>query len=329
MGFFSGETESTAQTDPWKPAAAGLKNELARIRSQPTWTTYGGRQQANFNTDQLNQMSGVRDFVGGTGDAMSRAMFGAGQQALGGMGQAQDYYSRAMNQGPVQMQGAQGVINNAARFANNPYLDSQIQAAMGDVSRGLWENQMPGIAAYAGGSGNLGSSRRGVLESSAIRDASSRAANIATQMRGNAYGQGLSYANQMAQQNAALNMQNRQNQMNAANQMTGMANMGANLMNQGQNMWGQQNQWLGNVGQQQFQHQQTGMDIARNDHYLGQMLPYQQSTMGINAGMGPAQAFGTTTSTTPNGGIFGAIMQPAMAMAGAAMGGGMGGGMGA
>ena len=326
MGFFSGESESTAQTDPWRPAQAGLKDELRRIRGQSNWTTYDGRQQADFNGDQQRQMQGVRDYLGGYGGAMNRAMFGAGQQALGGMGQAQNYYGQAMNQGPVQLQSAQGIINNAAQFANNPYLDGQIQAAMGDVSRGLWENQMPGIAAYSAGSGNLGSSRRGVLEAGAIRDATSQAANIATQMRGNAYGQGLSYANQMAQQNAALNMQNRQNQMNAANQMTGMANMGANMMGQAQNMWGQQNQWLGNIGQQQFNHAQTGLDIARNDHYMAQMLPYQQATMGINANMGPAQAFGKTANTTPNGGTFGAIMQPIMGMAGAAMGSGMMGG---
>ena len=321
MGFFSGESESEAVTDPWGPARKGLIKELGRIDDQRDWRTYRGDQQAQFNDDQLGQMQGVRNYTQGVGNDMAQSMFGAGQQALGGMGQAQDYYSQAMNQGPVQMQGAQGIVNNAAQFANNPYLSGQIDAAIGDVGRNLWENQMPGIAAYSGGSGNLGSSRRGVLESNAIRNAESQAGNIATQMRGNAYGQGLSYANQMAQQNASLNMQNRQNQMGAANQMGGLAQMGAGMMGQGQNMWGQQNQWLGDIGQQQFAHDQTGMDIARNDHYMSQMLPYQQAQMGTAINMAPAQAFGTTTSTTPNGGVFGAIMQPLMGAAGAAVGG--------
>ena len=326
MGFFSGTSESTAQTDPWKYSRTGLVNELGRIDNLNDWTTYKGPQQAQFNQDQLGQMQGVRDYLGGYGQQLTNSMMGAGQQLMGGLGDAQSYYRGAMGQGPVQMQGTQGILNNAAQYADNPYLDSQIDMASSDVVRNLYQNQMPGIAAYSAGSGNLGSSRRGALEAGARSDAESRLQNISTQMRGNAYGQGLNYANQMALTNANMNMQNRQSQMNAANQLGSMGQQGAGMMGNAQNLWGQQNQWLGNVGQQQFQHDQTGMDIARNDHYLGQQLPYQQAQMGINAAMGPGQAFGQTTQATPNGGTFGAIMQPIMGMAGAAMGGGFGGG---
>ena len=87
-----------------------------------------------------------------------------------------------------------------------------------------------------------------------------------------------------------------------------------------------QNQMQGNIGQQQYDQAQKGYDLNSANHYLRQSLPYQQAQMGVNIGMGPAQAFGENVSTTPNGGTFGAIMAPIMSMGSAAMGAYGGGG---
>jgi hypothetical protein len=320
MGFFSGESETTQQTDPWGPSKRPLKEHLQLIQGQDPWSVYGGQQQANFNQDQLGMMQGVRDFMGGMGGNAINSMYGMGNQLMGGFGQAQNAYQNMLGQGAVQNQGPN--MDLVGQMTNNPHLQGQIDMAHQDVTNNLYQNQMPGIAAYSGGSGNLGSSRRGMLEGLAQNEAAGRMSNISTQMRGQQYGNALNYANQIANQNAALNQQNRGMQMQAANQLGGLGAQGAGLFGQGQNMWGQQNQWLGNIGQQQQDWTQTGLNNQMNNHYLGQMLPYQQAQMGVGIGMGPGQAFGETTGTTPNGGIFGGIMAPIMGMAGGYMAGG-------
>lgn len=325
MGFFSGESESTQQLDPWGPSKAPLKQHLGLITGQDPWSVYGGEQLAGFNQDQYNQMQGVRDWMSGQGGNMLNSMYGMGNQLMGGFGQAQDSYNRFLGQGAVQNQGPN--MDMVGRMMDNPHLQGQIDAAHADVTKNLYQNQMPGIAAYSGGSGNLGSSRRGMLEGLAQNEAASRMSNISTQMRGNQYGQALGYANQIANQNAALNQQNRGMQMNAANQLAGLGGQGMNMFGQANNLFGNMNNMLGGIGNQQQQWQQQNLNNMMNNHYLGQMLPYQQAQMGTGIAMGPGAAFGETTQTTPNGGIFGSMMAPIMGMAGGFMaGGGMGGG---
>ena len=319
MGFFSGTSDSTSQTDPWGPSKRPLKEHLGMISGQDPWSVYGGEQLAGFNEDQLRHMQGMRDWMGAGGGGW-QGLMNQGQGMLGNYDTAQGAYNRFLGQGPVQNQGPNmGLVNS---MIDNDVLNGQIDAANRDVSRGLYENQLPGIAAYSGGTGNLGSSRRGMLEGQAIRGAGDRMADTAAGMRGQAYGNALNYANQISSQNAALNQQNRGMQMGTANQLMGMGGMGMNMMNQGMNMFGQGQGWLSGIGNQQQQWQQQLLNNQMNNHYLGQMLPYQQAQMGTGIAMGPGAAFGETTQTTPNGGIFGSIMQPIMGMAGAYMGGG-------
>ena len=325
MGLFGGSSKTETTSDPYGPAKKGIDQHLGMIENQNPWEVYGGDQQAQFTGDQQQYMQNARDYTGqfGQGQQMTDQLMNAGQSMMGGIGGAQDYYNQAMGQGAVQNQGPD--MGMAASYANSPYLQDSIDAAAGDVTRNLYENQMPGIAAYSAGSGNLGSSRRGMLEGMATRDAAGRIQGISTDMRNNAWNQGMGYANQIAQQNAGLNMQNRQNQMNAANQMSSMGMNGANLMGQGANMWGQNNQMLGNVGQMNQNYNQQGIDNAQSNYYLGQQLPYQQAGMGMNIAMQPGAAFGTQTTEGPGGpGIMDSLVGMGM-QAGSAYMGGMGG----
>lgn len=325
MGFWSGSEESTQTVTPWAPATKPLKEHLGMIHGQDPWSVYGGDTLAGFNPDQLRMMQGVRDYMGagGWGNQAMNGLFGQGMDMLGGFGQAQNYFGNAMSQDAIRNQGAD--MGMAAEYANNPYLSGQIDAASRDVTRNLYENQMPGIAAYSAGSGNLGSSRRGMLEGVAQRGAADRIADISSGMRGNAWNTGLGYANQIASQNANLAQQNRNMQMNAAGQMANIGQAGAGLMNQGAGMFGNMSNMLGNIGQMQQDWTQQGLDRAMQDHYLRQMLPYQQAQTGIDIAMGPAQAFSTTTTETPTQGWGRQALGMAAALGGAALGGPMGG----
>ena len=69
-----------------------------------------------------------------------------------------------------------------------------IDASLRDGTRQLTEETLPGIAAYSAGSGNLGSSRRGMQEGIAERGYLDRASDVGSTMRGNAYNQGLGLA---------------------------------------------------------------------------------------------------------------------------------------
>ena len=317
MGFFSGETETEQQMTPWGPAEKVMRPHLGLIRNQDPWSVYGGEQLADFNRDQLGMIGNYRDYMGGQGGGWQDLM-SQGQGMLGNFGTAQNAYGNMLGQGAVQNQGPNmGLVNS---MIDNDLLNSQIDMAHSDVTRNLYENQMPGIAAYSGGTGNLGSSRRGMLEGQARNEAANRMSNISTQMRGNAYGNALNYANQIANQNAALNQQNRGMQMQAANQLAGLGAQGMGMMGQGQNMFSTQQGWLGNIGAMQQQHAQQGLNNAMNQHYLAQMLPYQQAQMGVGIGMGPGAAFGTNTQTQGNGGIFGGLMNAATQLGGAYLG---------
>lgn len=87
--------------------------------------------------------------------------------------------------------------------ANNPALTAAIDAATGDVARGLKEGGLIDIDQGAVGAGQFGSSRQGVAEGLAIRGAGEQMSDIATQMRL----QDLQ-AFQNTQQNALANLGN-------------------------------------------------------------------------------------------------------------------------
>ena len=221
----------------------------------------GGNMQAGAGTGLMR--SGSR-LAGGSGSALNfsnRAMrrspyggmntaFGAGNRYAGGaagfdaaqgsgvdFGMAGNMANSASMASPASMNAAvnQGFDqNNLSNYINNDLLQGQINAATRDISRNLNENQLTGIAANAAGSGNSGSSRRAVMDAIATRGANDRSADVASQMRGNAYNQALGIEAGRANQNAAF--QQAANQTNAGfDQAASQYNAGAQnaLLSQG------------------------------------------------------------------------------------------------
>ena len=290
--FGAGSSDET-KTEPWGPTRAPLLKHMGLIGDADPWEMYGGQEIAGLNADQLAAMQQARDWYGGQGQQLQQQLANQGRGMLGAYDQAQDIYGRVGNAGPIVNEGAD--LAMAAEYANNPYLDEMIGAVNRDVSRGLYEDQMPGIAAYAAGNNMLGSSRRGMAEGIAQRGAADRMADTSATLRGASWGQGLQAAQAIAAQNANLAVAQQQQQLAAAQGLGGLGQAGGNLMNAAQDMQGVNSAGLLGVGNMLQQQKQSELQNARNNFYMGQQMPYQQATMGINALAPLASGFGTTT----------------------------------
>jgi len=290
--FGAGSSDET-KTTPWGPTKGPLMQHIGMLRDPEAWGMYGGQEVAGLNADQLQAMRQAREWYGGQGAQMQQQLANQGRGMLGAYDQAQDIYSNVGMGGPAVNQGID--LEMAAQYANNPYMDQMVSAANRDVSRDLYENQMPGIAAYSAGSGMLGSSRRGMAEGIAARGAADRMADTSATLRGAAYGQGLQYANAIAAQNANLAATHQQQQLAAAQGLGNIGMAGGNMMAGAQDMFGQNNAGVLGVGNMLQQQKQAELQNARNNFYMSQQLPYQQASMGINALAPVASGFGTTS----------------------------------
>ena len=239
----------------------------------------------------IRQAMGFGNTAAGYGN-MSANMAGGFGNTAGGM---QDYINGIFGNGGFQAPMQNGVNMDTVRQGiNNDVLNDQIDAATSGVYRNLNENQLPGIATSAVGSGNAGSTRRGVAEGIAMRGANETAANIEAGMRGNAYNTAYGVAaNQAgANQSAAINTNNIN--ANAAN--TAM-NSAGNLAYQGYgnaynfgaggvNMMGQG----GNAMQDYMQMLQMApwQKLGLYQSVIGNPISQSESTSSSSGGILPA-----------------------------------------
>ncbi|MBK3774769.1 hypothetical protein GAY31_11440 [Azospirillum brasilense] len=147
-------------------------------------------------------------------------------------GTLNNYATTALGQVPGYTQNLNGVLARtqadptqsniaaATQYANNAGLDGQITAALRDVKTGL-QSDLLGLNQSASAGGNLNSSRAGAAEAVTKARAEDRAADIAAQMRGNAYNTGLGLA-----ENARVS--NLTGSLSALNQMGSFIGQGAN-----------------------------------------------------------------------------------------------------
>jgi hypothetical protein len=197
MGLFGGGGDvEVAPPEPWEGQSPFLKfgfNEAERLyklfQGSPA---YQGSLYAPSNPLQQGGAWQLANFAAGPGGQMTGAATDASLAALGAGagfgGNAQSIYGRA------QMDPTQGIISNAGSMASNPYMDGMIDAASRDVSRNLFENEIPGLNQEAVGSGNTNSSRAGTVEGIMRRGAADRVADISASLRGGAYQNGLGLA---------------------------------------------------------------------------------------------------------------------------------------
>lgn len=348
----------TSQTAPWAPQQQPVMNVIGSandiLNSQKGTSQYNGPLYANLNPTEQN---GLQNLYGNGQNAIGTggALTASGMAGVGGLGTATGAATDLANGNfqhadttagrtaasnvPYAMNGANyglgsalGITNGnttgsnvsaAGQYANNPYLNGQIDAASRDITRNLGENVLPGLNLAAAHGDNLNSSRAGAAEAIARRGASDQIGDISAQMRGQAYSQGLSLAEQARQANISGNLgaasagnsmvntgisgQTASNQANqtdlgiqaaGAGLLTGAANVGSGMATAGNNLGvsgaGQQLQagqtWQAdNQAQNQADYQKWAMN---------QQAPW--TTLGNASNIIQGRNWGSTSDTTGN-----------------------------
>jgi hypothetical protein len=194
-------------------------------------------QKGNINAFNRFRNNGMEQYRG-YGDAMNREAF-AGLQGVAEMGQqyGQNQMTRASQYGARSQQGFDQLRQYA--MGQNPMLNNQIQQFGQDIGQNLNRNIMPGINAGFQNAGQRGSSRQGIAQGLAAQGALQQFQRGATELRSNAYNQGL----------------------DASKAMTGLGlqgygtagGLGAQMMGQSANAYGQMAPFAQNVADiQQF-----------------------------------------------------------------------------
>lgn len=292
---------------------------------QQPYLQYGFQQTQNATQNALNNPVYTGQRVADINDAQRQAMGYANgyvNQGFGNAYNAQRVGSELMGTGAQFGQNAanlfsqysgdptQTILGNANQYANNPYVSGLIDASSRDVTRNLYENQLPTLAKAAAGSGNTNSTRAGVENAIAMRGAGDRLADMSNTIRSQFFGKGLDMSQNQYNQNL-VNSLNTNNQLaNAYTQGLGGMNTGMGLAT---NAYG-----LGmSAGNTEYANDQAKLKAVMDQFNEGNTNPLNflksyMSSVGGNYG-------GTQTSTAPTsgGGVMGALQ--------GAIGGGLGG----
>ena len=317
MGIFSSTTKT--KTEPWRPQGDALKTIFGGAGDLYEQGTYQGDYYAGMNPFTVQGTNALANYggAGGVGSNIFQSFLNSGNNLMGATDQA---YGMAQNFSPYAGAQNQGVDPaNLGQYINNGVLSDQIDAASRDVGRNLNEHILTGNAAAAAGSGNLGSSRRGVMDAIATRGAADRIGDISASMRGDAYNQALGMEANRMSQNAGLQqqagLQGNQFQLQNAQFLNGIGQQGANQLLQANNLGlnNIQNQiTAGNAFQNEGQNQ-----ISANQQQFNAPWDLLNRYYGI---VGSGNWGGTTTSANPLiGQTIGAVAGSAGQLGGAAM----------
>lgn len=317
MGLFSDSTKTESYLDLSGTGLEGFSSALSGEMMDLIGQEFLSPEELVAALDP-SQLQGINNMISGGQNMMemSSALYGPGMQGLQGFGQGQNAMLNVLGQGASQNQGVN--MGQVGQYINNDVLQGQIDAATRDTWRGLNEQQMPSARMAMAASGNTGSTRGEIGQAILERGAMDRAGDISAGIRGNAYQQAMGIGAQQAAQNAQLGMGYQNLQANVGQNLMQGGMMGANLLNQGNNMF--------NMGaQQQFNAGGIlqGQDQRMLDANLqGFMFPYQQMQMLSGVGSNMANTFGRRVEETETNQGLGNTLVGIGAMAAGAMIGG-------
>lgn len=193
----------------------------------------------------------------------------------------------------------QANIAAAGQYANNPYMSGMIKAAQTPIERQLNEVSIPNLNIGAAGTGNTDSSRSAMMEAILRRSAGIDEGNIAANLQGNAYANGINTAEgaRTANMGAALN---------AGGLYSNVGNSGSNLITSGNNGQISNLNVPIQVDQMYQQDQQNQNNVNYQNANAGAQFPWQQLNnfwgiaghpLGTNT-TGSSVGTGTATGTT-------------------------------
>jgi hypothetical protein len=320
MGLFGGTSTSTSNTTSDSGPSSWQKPYLdtsfnaatAAFNTQKGTPYYQGDTYAGMSDQAKSALDAMRGYASGQGLDTANALSSIGSNLAGysqRAGSTIDDYLKFSQEDPTQSN-----MDAAAKYANNPYLDAQIDANARDVRRNLTEDILPGIDRAASAGGNINSSRAGIASGIAQRGAADRISDISAQLRSGAWNNGL----QMAQQDRTQRL----NAMgNAADAYGQLGTTGMNAMSQGvQAGYGAFDE-MGKADQADQADRQGYLTQDFNkwqgeDQRVWDMLNRYNGIVGSN--QWGSSGTSSTKQTTPNGGIFGKIIGGISSIAGIA-----------
>ncbi|MDB2699878.1 hypothetical protein N9Y51_04525, partial [Alphaproteobacteria bacterium] len=232
---------------------SGTTNALNYANNAMGQNTSGQALQtgANFGNQMADNTAQIQ---GSQGSGVNHSM-------AGNMANNASQAATAQNQGFNQ--------NNLSNYINNDVISGQIDAASRGIMRNFRENELTGNTAAAISGGNMGSSRKQMLDFGAAQRNADRIADISSNIVGNAYNNALNIEANRASQNA--NLSSGTNQFNAGAQNT--------LMGQGYGI--SANQLQGNLNRDQ-QANMSNQSAVNSATQFGTNLGANQYNVGTN-----------------------------------------------
>lgn len=294
-----GTTTTNQTTTPWAPQIPFLEYgfDASKTATQNALNNpvYQGQRVADLNPTQLAAIANGGGFANnnfGAAQNLVNTSSGVMNTGAGFAGNASNLFNQyAGNQIP-------GSLAAGNAFANNPYVNGLIDASSRDVTRNLYETQLPTLAKSAAGSGNTNSTRAGVENAIAMRGAGDRLADISGQIRSQFFGQGVNQYNQGITNELGIN-----------NQLANAFTTGAAGMNSGANMATNLFGLQANAGNIQNANDQARLTANMNTFNEGNTNPLAflnsyMANVGKNFGGTTA---GTSTAPTTGGGFMGGL----------------------
>lgn len=263
------QTGAIQGTQNW---TGGMGQQLVNGASGAALSSMGNATMAGQNAQNF-----ANGNFGVTSGANQGVVNGVNGTALGGMGQLGSAIGAANGAlGMASGDPTQGNIDAAAKYADNPYLQGQIDAASNDAVTALGRN-LVGLNNAASAGGNLNSSRTGAAEAVATQETADRIARTSADMRSAAYQNGLGLAEQARGTNI-------QGTLGAGNQFSGMVGQGiqagGNSMSYGEDQRQFDTQARVNGNSQLLQSGQVGLDAAQ----VGNSMAMGNQNANLQAG---------------------------------------------
>ena len=259
---------NTTATPNWLQDAIYNQVQMSQNVAATPFTPYGGQLTAGLSPLQQQAQQAATSSVGTWQKPYGEVMSGlqaAGEQGAGGAAAAQPY----LNQGS---RAAYMDVNNYLNPYNTNVTDRIAQLG----ARNLSENLLPGVSDQFIKAGQFGGSRMGEFGSRALRDTQESVLGQQGALLQQGYGQSLNAAQADADRQVAI-ARAAADQANADAQFrqSGLAQQ-ASLLQQGQQMRGQDIDRLNALGTQQQGLNQAGLTSAYNQYLMEQGYPQQQ-----------------------------------------------------
>lgn len=271
-----GSNSSTTQSIPTelKPLAAAYSSKAMDLANTP-YQGYGGQQVA-----------GINDFQNSTTARLGQ-IFNNGDSS---MNAARNAVTNGLNSGSAAT--SLGALGTNQYAGQNQYLQQNIDAAMGDITRNYNDAIAPGLTTQMVGSGSFGNTGAQAATQNSLNDLTKNLGNTAASMRMQDYTaqQGLAENQLNRNLTAAQDYAGRNDQLRS--QMLGLApGYESQAMNVANNFGQQANMYQDN--------QQQQLDAAYQNWTDAQNDPYKKlAAMSGVFGSG----LGNTTNTKQSGG---------------------------